>query len=76
MASQFGVRAGTGRCHQFWKAFEECMDTTTTGTECRLIREDYIECLHHKKEFARAAQVEAARELKASGGGDDHGHGH
>mgnify|MGYP003728059493 CR=1 FL=1 len=59
-----------------WDGCGGCGCRTTTGTECRLIREDYIECLHHKKEFARAAQVEAARELKASGGGDDHGHGH
>jgi len=34
--------------------------------ECSLLREDYFECLHHKKEFARRAEI--AKRLKELGG--------
>eukprot|EP00030_Apusomonadida_sp_AF-17_P004474 a510161_211.p2 GENE.a510161_211~~a510161_211.p2 ORF type:complete len:103 (+),score=26.47 a510161_211:39-311(+) len=61
MASGFGVRSGEGRCFEFWANFRNCMEKTTTGQECALLRDDYMECLHHKKEFSRALRVQDER---------------
>ena len=70
MASSLGVFGGRGRCHQFWTDFAECMGKAGVPSECSLKREDYFECLHHRKEFARmntialqkVAREKAARE--------------
>ena len=52
-------------------------EKSSTGNQatCRLARDDYLECLHHKKEILRnqAIQAEAARQ--AAGGDSAHGHG-
>jgi NADH dehydrogenase (ubiquinone) Fe-S protein 5 len=51
MASGFGTQGKTGRCYSFWTEFSSCMAHAADPKECRLKREDYFECLHHKKEF-------------------------
>ncbi len=38
-------------------------------SECQAKREDYFECLHHKKEFARANAVTSEKLRPHSGGG-------
>ena len=47
---------------------------------CRPKRDDYLECLHHKKERVRgdAIAAEAARQAAggAAGGGNSHSGGH
>mmetsp|Transcript_8515 Transcript_8515/g.9706 ORF Transcript_8515/g.9706 Transcript_8515/m.9706 type:complete len:84 (+) Transcript_8515:264-515(+) len=67
MASGFGNRGGPGRCHAFYVDFSQCMIHTENPRECNLLREDYFECLHHKKEFTRRNEV--SRHLKTQHGG-------
>jgi len=50
MSSGFGARGGPGRCHGFFVDFSVCMENTDNAKDCSLKREDYFECLHHKKE--------------------------
>jgi NADH dehydrogenase (ubiquinone) Fe-S protein 5 len=60
MASGFGVKGTRGRCHAFWQDFSACMSTADTPSACFALREDYLECLHHRKEV-RAPRRGAAR---------------
>jgi hypothetical protein len=53
MASGFGVKGTRGRCHAFWMDFSACMSDAAQPAACAALREDYMECLHHRKE-ARA----------------------
>lgn len=41
------------RCYPIWMDFSECMSKTDSPKECRDFREDYLECLHHRKEVRR-----------------------
>ncbi|KAJ1454145.1 hypothetical protein M885DRAFT_417584, partial [Pelagophyceae sp. CCMP2097] len=56
MTSGFGAWGGEGRCYKFWMAFRTCKSMpsgkahTLAPLACRPFREDYVECLHHKKE--------------------------
>ena len=38
---------------------KQCMSTAEDPSECKDVREDYLECLHHKKEFQRANSIQA-----------------
>lgn len=53
------MRGGVSRCYPFWAEFKECLQTETKAdlSTCGPIREDYIECLHHKKEHAHVRAV-------------------
>jgi len=67
MASGFGAQGGTGRCYPFWVDFSRCMEESDKPTrDCLGYREDYFECLHHKKEKQRRVQV--ITQLKKIGG--------
>eukprot|EP00884_Botryococcus_braunii_P022576 jgi/Botrbrau1/9001/Bobra.0148s0104.1 len=57
MASGFGNKGSTGRCYYFWLDFRECMSTTDDPKKCAWKREDYLECLHHRKEFTRRNMI-------------------
>jgi len=50
MASGFGVKGTQGRCYAFWMDFSKCMSETAHPHACFALREDYFECLHHRKE--------------------------
>ena len=68
MASGLGVFGGRGRCHPFWTDFSECMSKADVPSDCKEMREDYFECLHHRKEFARMNTIvmqKAARDKAA-----------
>lgn len=65
MASGIGVNGGTGRCYSLWLGFTECMKDADTPADCFDNREDYIECLHHRKEISRMRRV--AEEAKKQG---------
>mmetsp|Transcript_3802 Transcript_3802/g.8595 ORF Transcript_3802/g.8595 Transcript_3802/m.8595 type:complete len:85 (+) Transcript_3802:41-295(+) len=67
MASGFGARGGPGRCYQFWLDFQGCMKECEHPSQCFNQKEDYVECLHHKKEFDRMNTImkEAIRQEKA-----------
>ena len=64
MASSLGVFGGRGRCHQFWTDFSECMSHADEPKACTLQREDYFECLHHRKEFARLNAIQLQKEAR------------
>ncbi|GMH32592.1 hypothetical protein BSKO_00426 [Bryopsis sp. KO-2023] len=53
MASGFGLTGNTGRCYPLWVDFSECISKTDNPNKCVDIRDDYLECLHHRKEFTR-----------------------
>nr|GMD72935.1 NADH dehydrogenase [ubiquinone] iron-sulfur protein 5-B [Ipomoea batatas] len=50
MASGWGITGNKGRCYDFWMDFSECMSGCREPKDCALLREDYLECLHHSKE--------------------------
>jgi hypothetical protein len=54
MASGWGINGNKGRCYDFWLDFSECMSRCRQPSDCGLLREDYLECLHHSKEVREA----------------------
>ncbi|CAE6431267.1 unnamed protein product [Rhizoctonia solani] len=59
MASGFGYTGGRSRCFPFWQEFAKCYANADAPSECRAQSEDYLECLHHTKEIARAKTIKA-----------------
>mmetsp|Transcript_13817 Transcript_13817/g.41768 ORF Transcript_13817/g.41768 Transcript_13817/m.41768 type:complete len:82 (+) Transcript_13817:215-460(+) len=57
MASGFGVSGNTGRCYPTWMEFSACMSETDDPAKCRALRDDYLECLHHRKEYTRLNKI-------------------
>mmetsp|Transcript_4864 Transcript_4864/g.8940 ORF Transcript_4864/g.8940 Transcript_4864/m.8940 type:complete len:88 (-) Transcript_4864:173-436(-) len=57
MSSGYGVGGGVGRCYPFWVEFAKCMVNVEDRTDCWEFREDYLECLHHRKEIARNTEI-------------------
>ncbi|KAI0034664.1 hypothetical protein K488DRAFT_83730 [Vararia minispora EC-137] len=57
MASGFGFNGGRPRCFAYWQEFTKCYTQTDSPAACNPQAEDYLECLHHTKEIARAKQV-------------------
>ncbi|KAG5637669.1 hypothetical protein H0H81_003637 [Sphagnurus paluster] len=68
MASGYGYSGGRSRCFTYWQEFSKCYAQTDNPRECRPQSEDYLECLHHPKEVARAKAVqdEFIRQAEAS----------
>ncbi|EGR46379.1 hypothetical protein MKX07_004658 [Trichoderma sp. CBMAI-0711] len=66
MASGYGMHGGVGRCFPFWQEVMACYVVNTSASDdsgkkkCSPVLEDYYECLHHKKEHARALALQAA----------------
>lgn len=50
MASGFGITGKKGRCYDVWMDFSDCMSHCAMPAECTSRRDDYFECLHHRKE--------------------------
>jgi hypothetical protein len=50
MASGFGINGKKGRCYDVWMDFSDCMTHCVMPAECTARRDDYFECLHHRKE--------------------------
>ncbi|KAI7865683.1 hypothetical protein BDF14DRAFT_1957918 [Spinellus fusiger] len=63
MASGFGYNGSRGRCFQFWQEFNKCYANADFPQQCLSERDDYLECLHHTKEYARITRIKA-EELK------------
>ncbi|KAI0783804.1 hypothetical protein C8Q75DRAFT_782142 [Abortiporus biennis] len=59
MASGFGVNGGVPRCFSYWQEFSKCYASTDSPASCRAQADDYLECLHHTQEIARAKAVKA-----------------
>ncbi|KAF6142470.1 hypothetical protein GIB67_039434, partial [Kingdonia uniflora] len=47
---QVGALLGTNEDATIWVDFRECMSHCKLSQDCLLLREDYMECLHHNKE--------------------------
>ena len=59
MASGFGVTGKKGRCYDVWMDFSECMSHCAMPADCTSRRDDYFECLHHRKEVLFSASPSA-----------------
>ncbi|KAG1753586.1 uncharacterized protein EDB91DRAFT_405266 [Suillus paluster] len=59
MASGFSYTGGRSRCFAYWQEFSKCYAEADAPSQCRLPADDYLECLHHTKEIARAKAVKA-----------------
>eukprot|EP00892_Ulva_mutabilis_P008839 jgi/Ulvmu1/6327/UM029_0035.1 len=73
MSSGFGLHGFEGRCYQFWREVQACLhETDGNYKQCGDNFEDYMECLHHKKEIRRknAILLHAYEKQQAT-----HGHG-
>ncbi|KAI8111424.1 hypothetical protein M9435_003925 [Picochlorum sp. BPE23] len=57
MSSGFGIGGKPGRCYPIWMDFSACMSEADDPKQCKDFRDDYLECLHHRKEFARLNAV-------------------
>ncbi|KAI5285728.1 hypothetical protein KEM54_000340 [Ascosphaera aggregata] len=72
MASGYGLNGGPSRCFPFWQELLGCyVVNASEGTEgkkkCLNATEDYYECLHHHKEYARQKAMQTAfRKAEAS----------
>lgn len=68
MASGWGINGNKGRCYDFWLDFSSCMSRCRQPSDCGLLREDYLECLHHSKEFQRRNRIykEEQRQIRAA----------
>ncbi|KPI37246.1 uncharacterized protein AB675_1445 [Cyphellophora attinorum] len=66
MASGYGAYGGVSRCFPFWQEYMACYVINQNDPEARKQGvcvprlEDYYECLHHKKEHARALAIQNA----------------
>ena len=65
--SGFGFNSAKGRCSQIWLKYSNCVDAAESdpAVACKSLREDYMECLHHAKEYSR--QNEVIRKFKQMG---------
>ena len=64
MSSGFGIDGGQGRCYPFWQEFKKCHMQADSNKECIFQFEDYLECLHHRKEvfnFNKLARLDLIR---------------
>ncbi len=52
------------RCYPIWMDFSECMSKTDDPKKCKDFRDDYLECLHHRKEVRAAAVQQRNRAAK------------
>ncbi|KAJ3194191.1 hypothetical protein HK101_003311 [Irineochytrium annulatum] len=52
-SSCFGTNGGRGRCFPFFQELTKCYVQTAETEDCRLYYEDYMECLHGRKERQR-----------------------
>merc|ERR1711982_113836 len=74
MASGYGLNGGPSRCYPFWQEVMACYVTNTTpydnsgAKNCVFPLEDYLECLHHKKEMSSPAEgMKTAKEIRSLG---------
>lgn len=51
-----------------WQKFLDCYTAKSTDDvkKCKLLAEDYEECLHHRKEKVRAQQIAAEYDRRAA----------
>ncbi|KAH8828738.1 hypothetical protein DL96DRAFT_1463138 [Flagelloscypha sp. PMI_526] len=60
MASGLGYNGGPSKCFEYWQTFQNCyMVAVREGdiSPCGPLAEDYMECLHGRKEYARQKRI-------------------
>jgi NADH dehydrogenase (ubiquinone) Fe-S protein 5 len=67
MVHGYGKNGGRGRCFIFWQDLLTCVQHANAANidhmkECEPQREDYIECLHHKKLYDRISVIKREKE--------------
>mmetsp|Transcript_8225 Transcript_8225/g.21200 ORF Transcript_8225/g.21200 Transcript_8225/m.21200 type:complete len:88 (-) Transcript_8225:394-657(-) len=65
MANMLNPRVA--RCYPIWMDFYSCMVETDKPSKCIDLREDYFECLHHRKEISRVNRI--GKEIEKQEGG-------
>eukprot|EP01036_Dinobryon_divergens_P031261 gene31261-40630_t len=82
MASGHGVFGTVGRCYSFFHDFEHCMktqsDPASKKSQCVVLRDDYLECLHNRKEYERHKEIRREKKKLLNStkeSGDAHGSG-
>jgi len=80
MSSGWSPRGTRPRCYHFWRDLVECTDREPDLKKCVLFRDDYLECLHGKKERTMKQEIldqekrkaQLARYADGHGGGGHH----
>eukprot|EP01039_Chlorochromonas_danica_P009780 gene9779-10815_t len=75
MSTGLGVKGTVSRCFNFYQDFALCVKSSDDMSPCTLLRDDYMECLHGRKQRARAVQILEQAEANKAGGQSAHGHG-
>ncbi|KAI9218567.1 hypothetical protein BC828DRAFT_360002 [Blastocladiella britannica] len=58
MASGFSLNGGRSRCFAFFQDLQKChLTADEPRSQCAIYKDDYLECLHHRKEIARAETI-------------------
>mmetsp|Transcript_2561 Transcript_2561/g.3918 ORF Transcript_2561/g.3918 Transcript_2561/m.3918 type:complete len:87 (-) Transcript_2561:215-475(-) len=66
--TSYGLKGEASRCFPFWQAFSQCVADAPDARDCLEAREDYLECLHHTKHFARLNAISAEYKRKKDAG--------
>ncbi|KAJ7064768.1 hypothetical protein C8F01DRAFT_1128109 [Mycena amicta] len=64
--SGFSFTGGPSRCSPYWQEFTKCYANAAHPSQCGNQRDDYLECLHRKKEKARLAAIQAELQQKTA----------
>lgn len=65
MAEGPGLSGNRPRCAPFWDDFLACVvkvGPNDQWVQCQNYREDYLECLHHKKLYTRIQKIKRHKE--------------
>ena len=57
-----------GRCYPIFMSLSECAAASKNRDACDELRDDYFECLHHRKETMRLNDLTAERERRKKAG--------
>eukprot|EP00640_Fibrocapsa_japonica_P000335 CAMPEP_0113934514 /NCGR_PEP_ID=MMETSP1339-20121228/1840_1 /TAXON_ID=94617 /ORGANISM="Fibrocapsa japonica" /LENGTH=91 /DNA_ID=CAMNT_0000936357 /DNA_START=52 /DNA_END=327 /DNA_ORIENTATION=+ /assembly_acc=CAM_ASM_000762 len=57
MASGFGLKGNVGRCYPLFRAFTDCAEKAEKLVDCLDYRDDYMECLHPRREDLHLSKV-------------------
>lgn len=63
--SMYGIDGNRSRCSHFWDDFLSCVHRVGRNDHwvpCKNYREDYFECLHHKKLYTRIGKIQKQKE--------------
>ncbi|KAJ7895824.1 hypothetical protein B0H13DRAFT_2034526 [Mycena leptocephala] len=70
--SGYSYTGGPSRCSAYWREFTKCYANAEYPRQCADQRDDYLECIHRKKEKARNAAIQAEFEKQQARALKDH----